>query len=574
MSSHADGRTRARLACDRCRVSKSPDSRTQEERLRRLESNLDRISGLESKIDQLLSQPIGSPTVPTWSHDEAPLSELGNQRREPDTGAVPPDLLASITDIYFDRCECQPLPLLVRSTHFPDEVTFGIVAVAARYSTHPFFNQESSPEVFNRKARTILFKALETNEATLSTIQAACLISLADYLDGLTQRANLTVGIGIRLAYSLGFLKPRALDNISEDETISRCCWSLFALEKLFSLASGEPVPLLDENHLPRYPTSPEVPPSARSSLGSTSETLVDLGIIAYCLQLTVVWGEVMKHVMKRKRSGTSQIPWAADSEYNQIMSRFLDYEAVSVNQHRWQLVNFPQQEPADLKTYRSYWVSWLLMQFLFHSCLALLNHPVLFLAGGPPTFVQLPPSFAQCLSNHAQLHSRWIAHFADILRQKGLEVTDPFLAYGASIAATIHAFYAGSKNEDVSLRAKKDFFLCLELVRGLSVKLPSVRYLVHRLEQLQQSSHALNGLPGDHENLSRTTYASIFWSIVQYSNPPKVHESGQNDVSFIEPPSQGQLSDDLLADYLGILPPFSCPDLVQSFDEWSMGNL
>lgn len=417
---------------------------------------------------------------------------MGNQ---PDS-VVPPDLLASITNIYYDRCECQPLPLLVRSTHFPDEVIFGIIAVAARYSTHPFFNQdESSPQVFNQKARTILFKALETNEATLSTIQAACLISLADYLgmqhisnevphanhtsDGLTQHANLTVGIGIRLAYSLGFLKPRALDDISEDETISRCCWSLFALEKLFSLASGEPIPLLDENHLPRYPTSPEVPPSARSSLGSNSETLVDLGIIAYCLQLTVVWGEVMKHVMKRKRSGTSQIPWAADSEYNRIMSRFLDYEAVSVNQHRWQLVNFPQQEPADLKTYRSYWVSWLLMQFLFHSCLALLHHPVLFLAEGPPTFVQLPPSFAQCASNHAQLHSRWIAHFADILRLKGLEVTDPFLAYGASIAATIHAFYAGSKNEDVSLRAKKDFFLCLELVRGLSAKLPSVRYLV-----------------------------------------------------------------------------------------------
>ncbi|KAL0262168.1 hypothetical protein SLS55_003607 [Diplodia seriata] len=159
-----------------------------EERLRRLETNLDRISGLESKIDQLFNDNAStdlsriSQEMPV---DPRPSLSIEHQREAPDAFPIPPDLLAAVIDIYFDYVECQPLPLLIRkdSFDFADEVAFGIIAVAARYSTHSYFSRdESSPQVFNQRARTIIFKALETDDATLSTIQATCLISLADYL--------------------------------------------------------------------------------------------------------------------------------------------------------------------------------------------------------------------------------------------------------------------------------------------------------------------------------------------------------------------------------------------------------
>lgn len=293
------------------------------------------------------------------------------------------------------------------------------------------------------------------------------------------ERANLTLGIGVRLAYSMRLLRSRTLEEMSEDEDIVRCCWSLFAMERLFALGSGVSMPLIDENDLPRYPISPDPPPHVTPFLATAGETPVDLGIMACCLQLTATWGKAIKYALRHKSHGNSQLPWTAESEYSQAMSHILQFEAVFPNHHRWQVTRFHQQGPADLKRFRAYWDPWMLMQFLYHSCLALVNHPVFFLGETPTAFSQLPPSFAQSVSSQAQMHSRWITYFASLLQERDFGVVDPFLAYGASVAATIHAFYAASQNQEASQRAKRDLSICIRLVRNITTALPSVQSLV-----------------------------------------------------------------------------------------------
>lgn len=599
------------------RVSEPTDDST-ENRLRRLEGNYGRISQLEAKIDQLLgnSRPEHSAIEISISNGQTPEPQLRHNARslgsdddafdeqsavfeaEPginpapsEAARPPPQVLQHVVDLYYELCENQPLPLLAREddpVQFSDLTTFGIIAVAARYSNHVFFRHElSSAQAFNRKARRVIFSTLESCETKLSTIQAICLITLADYLDGSVQRANLTLGIGIRLAYSMGLLRPRTLDYVSDEDDVCRCCWSLFTMERLFSLGSGTFVPLIDENDLPRYPSSPELPPHVIPAVATAGQTPVDLGIIACYLPLVAVWGKIMKYIQRNKLSGDSQLPWMADSSYNQIVSQMLHSEAVCPNHHRWEMVRFPQQKPECLQSSRAYWGPWLLMQFLHHSCLALLNHPVFFLGETPTTFSQLPPSFAQSVSTQAQVHSRWIAHFAHLLREKDLKAVDPFMAYGASIAATIHAFYAAAQNQEVSQRARKDFVICAQLVAEMSTTSPSLQNLVGKLQRLQQESQ-VHGPATAHPALSQESYAEIVWNVLEYTKPSEgsletqasqPNASVEASVDLLQPDhadgQQRQFATDALVSSLGILAPFSCPDFAQSsVDEWSIGNL
>ncbi|EKG16152.1 Transcription factor fungi [Macrophomina phaseolina MS6] len=505
-----------------------------------------------------------------------------------------PELLQHITKLYFDLYENQPLLPLTREDareNLPDQVIFGMVAVAARYSDHSYFQDEaSSPQAFNKKARHFVFNALESCETGLATVQAICLITFADYLDGSVERANLTLGIGVRLAYSMRLLRSRTLEEMSEDEDIVRCCWSLFAMERLFALGSGVSMPLIDENDLPRYPISPDPPPHVTPFLATAGETPVDLGIMACCLQLTATWGKAIKYALRHKSHGNSQLPWTAESEYSQAMSHILQFEAVFPNHHRWQVTRFHQQGPADLKRFRAYWDPWMLMQFLYHSCLALVNHPVFFLGETPTAFSQLPPSFAQSVSSQAQMHSRWITYFASLLQERDFGVVDPFLAYGASVAATIHAFYAASQNQEASQRAKRDLSICIRLVRNITTALPSVQSLADKLEKLGQGSQLLDVSSSSHPDLSRGDYTDIVWGVLEYTKPSQLSTEFNRsdridapvDASSARPlrPSrntgpQEQSATDALVEYLGILPFFSCPDFTQSsLDEYSFGNL
>jgi hypothetical protein len=45
---------------------------------------------------------------------------------------------------------------------------------------------------------------------------------------------------------------------------------------------------------------------------------------------------------------------------------------------YRFKPSRFAEQEPEQIQSHREYWVSWIMLQLLYHSILTLLNHPLL----------------------------------------------------------------------------------------------------------------------------------------------------------------------------------------------------
>lgn len=310
--------------------------------------------------------------------------------------------------------------------------------------------------------------------------------------DGLPQRANLTLGVGIQLAYSLKLLKAGNLANLTEKEDVACCCWSLFALERLFSIASGTGHMMIQESHLPRHPSPPELPPHVqanRESRNLSPDSPLDIGMTGCCLQLASAWGRVMRYAMEYREAQMTELPWMADSEYSRIQAQIQHFETIWPDEHRWANVGFMDQTRQQVREFQGYWSSWLFMQLGFHSSLALLNHP-LFSLHLPPTCTKVPPSFADSTSNQARYHTKWIAYFVRLIVEKRITVTDPFLAFTAAIAASIIYLTSRVDEQEAAERGRLNVELCYHFVNGMGASMPVLADLVRRSRKSSFSSH------------------------------------------------------------------------------------
>jgi hypothetical protein len=136
---------------------------------------------------------------------------------------------------------------------------------------------------------------------------------------------------------------------------------------------------------------------------GSMKPTL-DLGILAYILQLSAIWQKAAQYAHRR---GKTRLPaWSAESDYSQITAELVSFpeqypplhgctrswckdkkliqnlkmesETRMPWKYRFRPSRFAEQGPEQIQSHREYWVSWIMLQLLYHSILTLLNHPLL----------------------------------------------------------------------------------------------------------------------------------------------------------------------------------------------------
>lgn len=131
----------------------------------------------------------GTPTRRFRSHDETSLQDA-NMTINPTTFTMPPkDMISKCIALYFQYCHKQPLWLFdpenfSNLSEIPDEVTFGISSLALRYSrSHMLDGQvDQLCRQYAEAAHGLISFRIARGTVNLSTMQALCLIALAEYI--------------------------------------------------------------------------------------------------------------------------------------------------------------------------------------------------------------------------------------------------------------------------------------------------------------------------------------------------------------------------------------------------------
>lgn len=266
-----------------------------------------------------------------------------------------------------------------------------------------------------------------------------------------------------------------------------RCFWSIFLLKRLH----GADVSVLDfsgEENFPWYPNSKgtsanKTPTLDRSyslpiNAGTSQDRSKDAGIVAYFIQLSEVWFKATKYALRRGKP--SNLPaWSPQSEYATIISQQMEFETRVPYIHRYKPAEFSKKSLDELHQNRDYWGPWLSVQFLYHTILCLLNHPLLLALRLRNFPNMIPEIFLQHSSDLISSHTSWIIHHIDMLEAKSFKVTDPFLGHCAAIVATI--YLQESFVGDAIVRRDKKFCFdkCMNFIKGFAEQWPHCARLV-----------------------------------------------------------------------------------------------
>jgi hypothetical protein len=319
----------------------------------------------------------------------------------------------------------------------------------------------------------------------LSTIQVLCLLTLVDFTEGNTRRASIHSSQGMSLAHNAGLTCESQISlPAREKEERRRCFWSLFLLKRLH----GADFMVLDfsaDDNFPWYPETTSNPHALSLNTSrvaqADSDHSMDKGIMAYAIQQSEVWFKITRYAWRRGKP-SSVPPWSSASDYSIIKAQLMDLETRMPYKYRFKPTNFSQQPIEHLDAHRDYWGPWLFVQFLYHTNLCLLNHPLLMSLRLRNFKCVIPEIFLQHTSDLISSHASWIINFIDMLDAKGFNVTDPFLGHCVAIVATI--YLQESFVDDPAQRQEKQacFHKCVHFIRRLGAQWPHVNRIVGSL--------------------------------------------------------------------------------------------
>lgn len=157
-----------------------------------------------------------------------------------------------------------------------------------------------------------------------------------------------------------------------------------------------------------------------------------------------------------------------------------MDFETRIPHKHSFKLAKFHHRSSQELSANRNYWRPWLFIQFLYHTNICLLNHPLLLSLRLRNFRSFIPEMLLQQTSDLVSSHATWVVRFIDMLENKAYKVSYPLLGHCAAVVVTIHLQHAYtdpnlSKCEEKDIKFKK----CLKFVQLLSEQWPHMARLV-----------------------------------------------------------------------------------------------
>ncbi|KAJ5322823.1 hypothetical protein N7452_011112 [Penicillium brevicompactum] len=370
-------------------------------------------------------------------------------------------------------------------------------------------------------ARGLVMKRVSEGPVELSTLQCLCLLSLVDFTNGHTHRSSVHSSLAMNLAQSANLgQEPRSPMSTLVREERRRCFWSICLLKRLH----GGVFSILDIPEVggPPFPQSPARPACYLSPAPSTAEMrrsdMEDEGIIAYVVTLSEVFARSARYVRLHGRPSNVP-PWSPHSEYSKILALQMDLETRMPYIHRFKPANLGERSLDELQAHREYWGPWFLNQFMYHTSLCLLNHPLLLSLSLRNFRSTIPEIFLQHTSDLISSHTTWIIHFINYFEEKSFLVSDPLLGYGAAVVATIELQLSFTENSTIREQKRERFTKCVQFVQQIGEKWPHMAQLAHRLQRLEDAVSATYQSDPGAQNQSLLIDLSRFWEILEYSS-------------------------------------------------------
>jgi hypothetical protein len=171
----------------------------------------------------------------------------------------------------------------------------------------------------------------------------------------------------------------------------------------------------------------------------------------------------------------------ATQSDYAVIQAELLELESNFWPEYRFDRTKMTQHSKEAIEQNWAFWSCWLVNQFMYHTIHMLLNHPFLIslriAAAG-----RCPRTFSQSSSDQVVVHSNWIIRCLDLLEEKQVNVSDPFLAYCISVANTVFIHYRNAEIQSLRQNAEKGLFKGRQELGELSLLLKNVERMVYRI--------------------------------------------------------------------------------------------
>lgn len=315
-------------------------------------------------------------------------------------------------------------------------------------------------------------------------------------------------------------VEPRTPTSTVLREERRRCFWSICLLKRLH----GGDFSILDlpEVGSPPYPQSPPRPARALSPGPSTIEVrrsdIEDQGIVAYVVVLSEVFARTARYVRLRGRPSNVP-PWSPHSEYSKIIALQMNLETCVPLTHRFKAADLGDRSLDELQSHREYWGPWFLNQFMYHTILCLLNHPLLLSLSLRTFRSTIPEIFIQHTSDLISSHTTWIIHFINFFEEKSFLVSDPLLGYSAAVVATIELQLSFTEDSTIREQKRDRFAKCVKFVQHIGQRWPHMARLAQRLQHLEDAVSATYQSDPGAQNQSLLIDLSRFWEILECSS-------------------------------------------------------
>ncbi|OAP54272.1 hypothetical protein AYL99_11373 [Fonsecaea erecta] len=508
----------------------------------------DRLGTLEAQVAEmrkLLERRPISPAQPvpsTLPPSASPPTNLDTRILDlsPSDRLPPWDAVGYSVQLYLRYCNCQPLPLFsteVLTNTFSSrdpELILAMMALASRFDPN---TPNASPAELSRmyesraaQARDMIMRRVTHGPIELSTIQALCLLSLAEFNHGNTPRASICITLALDLASSSGLSSEHRRPHYDRvDDERRRCYWSLVLLRNLYGVSTNI-FSFVQDERTPKFPQRTEPPAGTSSQMTDAAleqpdvpnsfNVPSDLGIFAYVVQISQVWQRAARFANRRGNAGTLPA-WSPQSEYSQITAELMELETRLPYKYRFRPSRFLNQDRHQLEKHRDFWASWVLLQVLYHTILCLINHPLLlFLRLRNFRVTMVPEVFLQHTADLTETHTEWIIHVLDLCQKNDFQQFDPFLAHCAAIAATV--YLQQSFSDDVEVKATKQgyFGKCLTFIRNLGSFWPHINQLADKVEAFEKVvSNSFHDSASHRPPDSRIFIdLGLFWEIIESS--------------------------------------------------------
>lgn len=234
-----------------------------------------------------------------------------------------------------------------------------------------------------------------------------------------------------------------------------------------------------------KYTPKPSFPLSLNlilecSSAVRSPEIMQDLGIIGYALQLIEIWKDTLCYVTGDREKNDA--PWLPNSIHFNLVGQVMEWESYLCHNHRSAHARFAGQDSAGLYQNQRYWNPWLLIQFTYHATHCLLNHPFFLSERIKSLVTPSSISFLETAFDLASLHARHIVRLIGKLEEKNYEISDPFLGYCATVAATVHLRFCYVEDQGGKVQARTNFTKCYKFIHRLGKTCPIAQAMVNHL--------------------------------------------------------------------------------------------